>query len=369
MKSPYKELVIIIAAVTILLTLYYYVTTTREQVIKVGAVLPLTGEGTPDQGQASQKGILLAAEKINSQGGINGKKVKIIVEDSQCKPEKAVTAMQKLVQVDGVVAVIGDTCDSVTAAIIPIAQDNKVVLITPGSTSPKISEAGDYIFRFWFSENDLGGLTASKAYELGYRKIGIFYINNEWGYAQRDAVTSKFESLGGQVVAKNAVNPGETDFRTILLKTEESKPDAYYIGVFPDSLVLIIKQMRELGINKQIFSHGGLVGSAQVLGLGGKLLEGVIAPFVGEPSAEFQKEFMSKYNEKPGITADSAFDAMMVLGTVMQKFGTTPNEIKDGLHTIQNYTGVSGIISVDSNGDTHRPLTVMQVKNGEFVPY
>lgn len=369
MKFKETKLILITLIAVAALIGFFYFTSVQEQSIKIGAVLPLTGEGTPDQGQASQKGIMLAEKQLNAVGGINGKKIQVIFEDSQCNPNKAVTAMQKLVQVDRVVAVIGDICDSVTASIIPIAEDNKVVLITPGSTSPKISDAGDYIFRFWFSENDLGALTASRIHDFGYKKIGIFYINNEWGYAQRDAVSSKFESFGGQIVAKNAVNPGDSDFRTLLLKAEESKPDAYYIGVFPDSLVIILRQMKELGINKTVFSHGGLVGSTQVLNLGGQLLEGIIAPFVDSPSSDFQKAFADKYGQKPGITADSAYDAMNVLGLVMRKFGTTSNQIKDSLYTIKDYKGASGTISVDSKGDTHRPLLVMQVRNGTLVPY
>lgn len=368
MKFPDKKLILLLAVVLLLIAVYYS-TNIQSQYIKIGAVLPLTGEGTPDQGQASQKAILLAAEKINAQGGINGKQIKVIVEDSQCDPQKGVSAMQKLIQVDGVSAVIGDICDAVTAAIIPIANQSKVVLITPGSTSPKISGASNYVFRFWFSENELGNLTAHTTYNLGYRKLAIYYINNEWGYAQRDAVTNTFESLGGQIVASDAVNPGETDFRTTILSTESKNPDAYYIGVFPDSLVVLIKQMKEQGINKQIFSHGGLVGSTQVLGLGGPLLDGIIAPFVANSSVDFQNQFFARYNEQPGITADSAYDAMSVLALVMQKYGTDPTSIAQGLHNVQNYQGVSGIISVDSNGDTHRPLMVMQIKNGTFVPY
>lgn len=340
----------------------------KEEKIKIGAVLPLTGEGTPDQGQASQKAIILAIDEINSRGGIDGKKIEVIFEDSQCDAKNGVTAITKLISIDRVNFVIGDICDSVTAAIMPIAELNKVVLITPGSTSPTISDAGDYIFRFWFSENDLGSMVAETAYDMGKRKMAILYINNAWGEAQKEGVKKRFEELGGKIVSEQVVDPNNVDYRTEISKAEQNKPDAYYIGLHPDGLVMSMKRLKELGINKTIFSHGGLVGSTQILGMGGNLLEGIIAPFVYNPKSTFVEKFEEKYNEKPGITADSSYDAVSVVTKIIEETGKTDSEtIKNGLYNIKNYEGVSGIITVDENGDTHRSLRLMVVEGEKLV--
>lgn len=340
----------------------------QEQYIKIGAILPLTGQGTSDQGQASQEAIQLAIDQINERGGVNGKKLLMVIEDSQCQAQNAVTAIQKLINVDKVSLVIGDICDSATAAIIPIAEENKVVLVTPGSTSPKISDAGDYIFRFWFSEADLGGMAAKSAYDMGIRKMAIIHINNEWGVSQMNAVSESFQSLDGNITSIHAINPDDNDYRTPIIKAEEHEPEAYYIGTHPNGLVLSLRQMKELGIEKQVFSHGGLVGSTYTLGLGEGLLEGIIAPFViVESSEQFRNGFREKYGKEPGITADSSYDILMVVAEIM-KDGESSDEIKEGLYSVKDYHGASGIITVDENGDTHRPLSLHIVKDGVLVP-
>lgn len=341
----------------------------KEETIKIGAILPLTGEGVPDQGQASQKAITLAEDEINSRGGIDGKKLEVIFEDSQCDAKNGVTAITKLINIDRVNFIIGDICDSVTAAIMPIAEQHKFVLITPGSTSPTISDAGDYIFRFWFSENDLGSMVAETAYDMGKRKIAILYINNAWGEAQREGVKKRFEELGGKIISEQVVDPKNVDYRTEITKAEQYKPDAYYIGLHPDGLVMSMKRLRELGINKTVFSHGGLVGSTQILGMGGNLLEGIIAPFVYNQNTTFVMKFVEKYNEKPGITADSSYDAVFVVSKIIEETGKSDSEtIKNGLNKIMNYKGASGSITVDEKGDTHRPLQLMIVKGEKFIP-
>ena len=341
---------------------------TESNTIKIGAVLPLTGEGTPDQGQASQKAILLAIDEINAAGGINGKQVEAIFEDSQCQAQKGVTGIRKLIDVDKVDFIIGDICDSVTAAIMPIAQSNKKILITPGSTSPAISEAGDYIFRFWFSETDLGGMVAEKAYKMGLKKMAILYINNAWGVAQKDGVTIRLEELGGEIVSSQAIDPDNVDYRTELLKAEEKDPQAYYVGLHPNGLALSMKQMIEQGIDKQVFSHGGLVGSTQTLGLGGDHLEEIMAPFVYDSSSDFAENYREKYELEPGITADSAYDAVMVVTSLIEEANTAdPSVIKDMLHEVEDYEGASGVITVDENGDVHRPLQMMIVVKGKLL--
>lgn len=341
----------------------------QNDTITIGAVLPLTGEGTIDQGQAAKDSMILAVDQINAKGGINGKEVKVIFEDSQCQADKGVTAINKLINVDNVKFIVGDICDSVTAAIMPIAEQSGVVLVTPGSTSPAISNAGDYIFRFWFSESDLGGIVAESAFEKEEKNIAILYINNAWGVAQKNGVSNRLKELGGQVVSEQAVVPTESDYRTLILKGEESEPDAYYIGLHPNGLVLATKQLQELNIDKQVYSHGGLVGSTQTLGLGGDYLEGIIAPFVYNPSQEFLSDFREKYNKEPGITADSAYDAVVTALAAVDTAGEYSSEvIKNGLYALKDYNGVSGKITVDEKGDVHRPLQLMIVENGQLVP-
>jgi len=193
-----------------------------EETIKIGVVLPLTGNHA-DQGEASQNAIQLAVEKVNSQEGINGKKLEPIFENSECEAQKAVTAINKLVNIDGVKFVIGDICSSATLAIIPIAEENKVLLLNAGTTSSAVRDAGDYVFRFWFSGEAMGRMIAEKANEMGIKKVAIIYLNNDFGDSLEKDFSQRFEELGGTVVSKQGVETTNNDFRTELTNAEEKE--------------------------------------------------------------------------------------------------------------------------------------------------
>ena len=337
-----------------------------EETIKIGVVLPLTGNHA-DQGEASQNAIQLAVEKVNSQEGINGKKLEPIFENSECEAQKAVTAINKLVNIDGVKFVIGDICSSATLAIIPIAEENKVLLLNAGTTSSAVRDAGDYVFRFWFSGEAMGRMIAEKANEMGIKKVAIIYLNNDFGDSLEKDFSQRFEELGGTVVSKQGVETTNNDFRTELTNAEEKEPDAYFLALYQDTLLLALKQMKELGINKQVFTHGGIAGSALTLEGGQEVLEGVLAAFAAESSQEFAKEFSTRFEKKPGVTADAAYDTVMVLAKVLREKGTDVEQVKQGLYNVKDYEGVSGKISVDSYGETNRPLAIYRIQNGAMV--
>lgn len=336
--------------------------------IKIGAILPMSGDGGADQGLASQKSITLAVEEINKAGGINGRKLEAIYEDSACEPTKGVTAVNKLIDQDKVDFIIGDICDGVTAPIMKIAQDKGVVLITPGSTAPAISDAGDHIFRFWFSEDDMGNAVANDAKAADLSNFAIIYINNAWGQAQEAAVSKYVEANGGKVVSKQSVEPDTTDYRTLLLKAEESDPDAYYIGTFPNGLASFMEQRRIAGITKPVYAHGGLVGSTLALDLGGTDLEGISAPFVSDGDPTFVEKFNARFNEAPGVTADSSYDIVNAIAQVMKdEKDFNSDTLMKNLSGLKDYKGASGTITVDKNGDTKRSLVVSIVKDRKLV--
>ena len=161
--------------------------------IKIGVILPLTGPGAP-YGQAEREGIELAINQFNAGGVVNGKrKIRLIIEDSKTEPASGVSAINKLIQLDKVKVVIGDLASSVTLAMAPIAESHKVLLITPGASNPKISDAGDYIFRLYPSDDYQGKLLAKWASTKGINQVGIIHINNDFGFGLKDKFKSDFE--------------------------------------------------------------------------------------------------------------------------------------------------------------------------------
>jgi branched-chain amino acid transport system substrate-binding protein len=346
--------------------------TTKQQTIKIGAVLPLTGDAAK-YGQAAKKGIELALRDINDRGGINGVKVSVVYEDSQGTPKGAVSALQKLITTDKVPAVIGDLLSSNTLAMAPIANRSKVVVLSPTSSAPKITEAGDYIFRNCASDTFEGTVMAEFVYDkLKITRVAIIYINNDYGVGIRDVFKKTFSAKGGTIVAEEAFPQGATDFRNQIAKVKATKPQAVYIVGYRE-LGQLLKQAAELGIKSQFLSTV-MFEDPEILKVAGKAAEGVIySARAYDPDGKdehiqkFVKAFRAKYGEIPDIFAALSYDAMKILGLAMERGGFTGDGIKKALYAIKHYPGVAGEVTFDHNGDVIQPATLKMVKDGKFV--
>lgn len=343
-----------------------------EKIVKIGAVLPLTGDAAK-YGQAAKKGIDLALEEINAKGGIRGTKLRIIYEDSQGLPKEAVSALQKLISINKVLAVIGDLLSSNTLAMAPLANREKVVLLSPTSSAPEITLAGDYIFRNCASDTFEGTIMAEYAYDqLGLHRVAIIYINNAYGVGILEVFKKTFLAKGGKVVLEEAFQQSATDFRTQLAKIKAAKPQAVYIVGYRE-LGLLLKQAFELGIKTQFLSTV-MFEDPEILKIAGNAAEGVIysarsydPKLRTKPIERFVSAFRQKYHETPDIFAGLSYDAMRILGLAMERGGFSSNQIKDALYQIKDYPGVAGKTTFDQNGDVIQPATVKTVKRGNFV--
>lgn len=345
-----------------------------EQEIKIGCLFPLTGSGSL-WGQNGKKGVELAVEEINGAGGILGKKVRVIYEDSQTEPKTAVSAFQKLVDIEGVKVSIVDMISSNVLAVAPIANEKKVVIISPGASSPEITTAGDYVFRNWPSDALQGEEAASIAHErLGWKQVAIFYINNEYGKGLRNVFLKKFTSLGGQIMIEEAFEQGASDFKTSISKFRRTKLDGVYLVGYPKEVPIIVKQARELKLDvnflgTETFEDPGMLEQA------GGAAEGVLYLLPKSPAPEsgmarhFREAFKAKFGEDPGVPADVAYDALLILKWAIEKVGYDPEKVKNQLYLLKNWEGASGITTFDSNGDAIKPFDLKTIKSGQFTLY
>ncbi len=345
----------------------------QPEEIKIGAILPLTGEAAK-YGDAAKKGIDLAIEEINSAGGIKGKKVQAVYEDSQGDPKLGVAAMHKLVTVDKVSTAIGDLFSSVTLAIAPLANKNKIVLLSPASSSPKITDAGDYIFRNCPSDVYEGSIMANYAYnKLGYRNVVLLYINNEYGVGIKDVFKKNFSEKGGVVVAEETFDQNATDFRSQLTKIKKATSEAIYLVGYKE-MGYILKQAKEIGIRTQFLSTV-MFEDPEILKIAKNAAEGVIySASAFDPKSEntviqnFVKSFEEKYNQVPDIFAGLSYDATKIMSIAITQGGYSGEGIKTAMYNVKNYPGVAGETSFDANGDAILSPIIKQVKNGKFVP-
>lgn len=364
--------IVIVVALSIMLI----VTQTKKEAeeINIGAILPLTGDGGK-YGDASKKGIELALDEINASGGVKGKRIKMIYEDTQGDPKFGVSAMQKLVTVDKVIVVIGGLFSSVTLAVSPIANQNKVVLLSPASSSPKITNAGDYIFRNCASDIFEGSIIGKHAFaELGFKKVAILYINNDYGVGIRDVFKREFMSRGGTVTSEESFEQGATDFRTQLTKIKGSEPEAIYMVGYKE-LGQLLKQAKELGITSQFLSTV-MFEDPEIVKIAGGAAEGVIYSSRAYDTEskegvtyDFVRRFKQKYNETPDIFAGLSYDAMKILALAMERGGFNSDGIKGALYGIKHYPALVGDTSFDENGDVIQPAVIKTVKGGKFVKF
>ncbi|HEX9916565.1 MAG TPA: ABC transporter substrate-binding protein, partial [candidate division Zixibacteria bacterium] len=245
----------------------------KEDVVILGEFGSLTGV-TATFGKSTQRGIQMAVEEINKSGGINGKLVRVIVEDDQSKPEEAATVVKKLVNQDKVLIVLGEVASSRTLAGAPSCQEAGVPLITPASTNPKVTEVGDYVFRVCFIDPFQGEVMAKFARNtLKVSKAAILKdIKNDYSVGLAQFFTETFKSLGGIIVAKESYSEGDIEFRAQLTAIKARNPEVIFIPGYYTEVGLIARQARDLGITVPLIGGDGW-DSPRLVEIGGKALE------------------------------------------------------------------------------------------------
>ena len=342
----------------------------ESEEIKIGATLPLSGDAAV-WGNNTKEGIELALQELNNQGGVLGKNVRVVYEDTEALPEKGVSAFRKLTQIDKVSAIIDDSVSSVTLAMAPLAQTHHVVILATGATAPSISEAGEYVFRIWNSDAYEGAVAAEHASgELKLQRIAILYINNDYGRGLEEVFKGEFGSLGGKIVASESFDQNATDMRTQLAKIKAANPEGLYLVGYPKEAPIALRQARETGLKVQVVGTVAMHDKT-LIATAGEAAEGLVFPYPRDPSGEhierFQKSFRERYSKEPGITADVGYDAIKMISRAIELAGgSTGEHVRTGLNMLKDYPGVSGVMTFDKNGDVHKPMGTMRVKKHDF---
>jgi branched-chain amino acid transport system substrate-binding protein len=372
-----KWIVAVIVIILIIAGVWYYgskpsAAPIETGPIKVGFVGPLTGD-VANVGLNNKAAVELAVEAINKEGGINGRQIEMIYEDGKCDGATAATAAQKLVNIDKVTAIIGACCSAETLAMAPIAEQGKVVIISPVSSSPALSSAGDYIFRDYPSDSFQGSKAAVLAMgDLKAKNIAVLTCQSDWCAGIEKVFVEKIKALGGKIVAEEKFDDKTTkDLKTQLTKIKAAKPDLIYFPAYSDSTIIGLKQAKELGLKVQ-FLGGDAWDDPKIVEGAGKAAEGIVYL---KPSAPATDEFRAAMAAKLGnneITTGSpqAYDAANILAQVMKAFGSDSTKIKDALYKVANYQGVSGSISFDQNGDlVDANYDIKTVKDGKVIDF
>jgi branched-chain amino acid transport system substrate-binding protein len=342
--------------------------------IMIGVILPLTGAAA-SLGKSSLQGMQIAIDNFN---GTNQQpdKIGLVVEDDQAQPATAVAAYRKLVSSDRVKLILGPLTSGTTLAVAPIAERDKVIILSPGASAPALSGSGDYIFRNELSEEYGAGVQATLAFSrLGLRTIAMLYVNNEYGVGTARVFRKRFVELGGKITDEEAFSSGATDFRTAWEKIRSSGPQAVFV-VFQDDIGNILKQRSELGIKIPVYTTPVFEVASNLKKLG-SLAEGVIYTYYGtfDPSArggsvgEFNAAYEKRFRDAPGYYAALGYDAASLMLEALKRSNFDAGKVKDSLYSIRGFSGVTGTMSFDAKGDVEKPVSLKVVRGGRFVAY
>jgi branched-chain amino acid transport system substrate-binding protein len=339
--------------------------------IKLGTVGPLSGN-TATYGVSTKRGVEIAVEEINQNGGINGKTITLVSEDSKGDQAEAANATQKLVSQDKVAAIVGAVLSSETLAAAPIANDAGVPMISSSSTAPGIPDVGPFIFRNCIADEVQADQLAEYAVnELGFSKYAILYTKNDYGEALKDTFEAKLEELGKKALIIESYVDGDNDFNAQITKIANQKPEAIYIGGYYTEAAKIAQQAKQKGLDVVILGGDGFY-SPKLIELGGEAIEGAVftAGFYDKDPAEnvqkFVTAFKAKFNEDPDMFAAQAYDAAMIVIEAMKQAGADSQAIQAEMAKIKDFPGITGNTSFAENGDAVKDILILKVEDGGF---
>ena len=339
--------------------------------IKIGCLVSTTGD-LAAYGPPVNNGAKLAADDINAAGGVLGRKIEIILRDTQTNPTAAVDAAKKLVDIDNVVAITGALSSGVT---IPVATSvcipSKVVQISPASTSEKISTLNDndYIFRTVpMDALQAPALAQVISKSKDYKKVSIVYVNNDYGEGLAKGLKASFEKLGGQVTELVPYNKQQASYRGEAQKAIEGNPQAVVMIAYPQFGAVIMRQIVELGFKGGFVYADGMKAPEVAKNVGDKYVENTYGTAPGNPNKEmtawFQNHYKAKFGEMPPKPyIDTEYDAVVLIALAIADGGqaTTQAVHKD----LRAVAGPSGI-KVDAR---HLKKAFKLIKEGKRIDY
>jgi branched-chain amino acid transport system substrate-binding protein len=354
-----------------ILVLAVYGCQDEVQIYRIGAVLPFKGEAEA-YGRAVKNGLLLALDEINQQG-INGKKLDILFEDEESSPEVAARKTAEMIKT-GVPLIIGGVTSNVALAMAPVCEKNKVVMLSPTASSPKLSGAGKYIFRNYPSDTLEGRVMADYAVRrMKIKSVAIFYIDNEYGKGVTDVFTQEFKNLGGVISAQQGYASGTSDFTAAVKQIKTANPDAIYLPGYYTQIAAILKEIKDQKVPSKVISVEGIA-EPMIIEIAGDAADGVIypqPPYDSSSSNPEIKHFVSAYKAKfptePDIDSAFAYDALKVVAKAIETSAKYPDDLRNRIADT-SLKGLTGDIAFNASGDVDIQPRMFMIKDGRFIP-
>jgi len=348
-------------------------------------------------GLSTKAGVEVALDQLTAskEGKIGGLKVRVVVEDDRGMAEEAATVVQKLINQDRVLAVVGEVASSRSLAAGPICQQAGVPMISPSSTNPEVTKKGDFIFRMCFLDDFQGWVMAKfVAEDLKLKKVAVLKdVKNDYSVGLANYFTQAFQAMGGTVVLETSYSAGDADFRAALTSIKARRPEAVIVPGYYTEAGQIARQARELGITVPLIGGDGWE-SEKLIEIGGEAMNGCFysnhwALDAPDPKLQdFLKAYRDKFKGDPDAIGGLAYDAAQVLFQSLEQLSTQDPKAFAGLGSSKagteerkaacrklreiiaataQYPGVTGTITLDANRDASKPAVVIEIKDGKKI--
>jgi branched-chain amino acid transport system substrate-binding protein len=340
----------------------------NTKTIKIGAILPMSGE-LASYAEGSRNAAILAIED----SGLKDRVEFIVEDDKNCTPAGGVSAAQKLLNVDKVNALFGPMCSSEAESVLPVTEPSKIILISAAATSKTLSGKGKYFFRTVASNSANANSLANYVYNKGFKKAAFLFDNSQDAMIQeKNDAKETFLKNGGTIVYEDSFLTSTSDFKTQLLRAKESGADVVFVASFYKGLALLLKQAESLKIKTQFVALDESTDVKDFFTIGGSSVEGIYISTASVPINPESKSFGEKYKLRFGINpvtySAESYDAMMLLLKAFNAGDVTGDSLRTNLLKIgNNYQGASGIITFNENGDVQKPGVIKVANGGQFV--
>ncbi len=339
--------------------------------IVIGHYAAMTGS-IAHFGQDTDKAVRLAIDEVNEKGGVKGRKIKLVTLDDRGDSAEAANAVSRLIDVEKVVALLGEVASSLSLAGGRVAQRRQIPMVSPSSTNPKVTEVGDYIFRVCFLDPFQGLVMAKFAREnLKFSRVAIIKdVRNDYSIGLAEAFKKSFTALGGTINVEQSYSAGDTDFSAQVTAVRAGNPEAIFVPGYYAEVGAIAKTAQRLGLKVPLMGGDGW-DAPDLFKIGGDALDGSyfsnhFAPDMATPKAKkFVADFTKKYGEPPTGLGALGYDALLVLVEAMnQAARITPKAIRDELTRVKDVAGVTGNITIDAGRNAKKSAVVLKISGG-----
>ena len=372
-----KKLLLVILALTVFVLSCGNKSTTsgsagasNNDVIKIGVIAPLTGD-VAQYGVAVKEGVEMKVAEINAAGGINGKKIELVISDSKGDSQEAVNIFKKMISQDKVNLIIGEVISSASLAISDLAQKAQIPMISASATNLDVTKGKDFVFRTTFTDPFQGIATAKYAKEKEFKSVAIL-TNTSSDYAVGLAEAFKTQaSKDGLTIIEEKYTKDDKDFKSILTKIKGQNPEAIFVPDYYNTIGLILTQANELGIKAQYLGGDGWDGIQVNFSnvAEGSIFASQFAP--DDPDATVQKfiaDFKAKYSKEPTIFEALGYDTAVIvenaLKTAKDLSGTS---IKEAMASTSGLNLVTGTFTFDADRNPEKKVTFIELKDGKLT--